>query len=134
MLLKIIRRPWIILSMLWVLGLLWTNQLYLQPKNPWRWETAIHHVPHSVSDLFVTSKVEGRIAIDADGWETLYLPPDTSPATIAEVKAALDQAMQIEIDAEKPGWYLGRVLMVVIPCFLLLLGELGVRVIRRYFV
>ena len=79
-LLKIIRRPWIILSILWVLGLLWTNQLHLEPQNPWRWETAIHHVPHSVSDLFVTSKVEGRIAIDADGWETLYLPPDTSTA------------------------------------------------------
>ena len=129
--LKITRRPWIILSLLWVFGLLWTNQLHLQPQNPWRWETAIHHVPHSVSDLFVTSKVEGRIAIDADGWETLYLPPDTSTATIAEVKAALDQAMQIEIEAEKPGWYLGRVLMVVVPCLLLLLGELGVKVIRR---
>lgn len=77
--------------------------------------------------MFVSSKVEGRIAIDADGWETHFLPPDTSPATIAEVKAALDQAMQIEIEAEKPGWYLGRVLMVVIPSFLLFLGELGIR-------
>jgi len=129
--LKISRRPWIILSLLWVFGLLWTNQLNLKPQNPWRWETAIHHVPHSVSDLFVTSKVEGRIAIDADGWETLYLPPDTSTATIAEVKEELDRAMQIEIVAERPGWYLGRVLVLVIPCFLLFLGELGVRVIRR---
>ena len=130
-LLKIIRRPWIILSILWVLGLLWTNHLHLQPQNPWRWETAIHHVPHSVSDLFVTSKVEGRIAIDADGWETLYLPPDTSPATIAEVKAALDQAMQIEIEAEKPWWYLGRVLMVVIPSLLFFLTEFGARSIGK---
>ncbi len=128
-LLKIIPRPWIILSMLWVLGLLWTNQLHLQPQNPWRWETAIHHVPHSILDLFVTSKVEDRIAIDADGWETLYLPPNTDTTTIAEVKAALDQAMQIEIEAEKPGEYLWRGLMVVIPCFLLFWGELGVRVI-----
>ena len=126
-LLKIICRPWIILSILWVLGLLWNNQLHLQPQNPWRWETAIHHVPHSVSDLFVTSKVEGRIAIDADGWETLYLPPNTSAATIAEVKATLDQATQIEIEAEKPGWYLGRVLMVVVPCLMFLLMEQGLR-------
>jgi hypothetical protein len=53
--------------------------------------------------LFVSSRVEGRIAIKADGWETYYLPPDTDPATVAEVKAALDHAMQIEIEAEKPG-------------------------------
>ena len=117
-LLVALRRPWIILSILWVLGLLWANQLHLQPPNPWRWETAIHHVPRSVLDLFVSSKTEGRIPIEADGWETYYLHPDTDPATIAEIKAALDQAMQIEIEAEKPGWYLGRVLMVVIPCFL----------------
>ncbi len=126
-LLKIIRRPWIILSMLWVLGLVWTTSTHLQHQNPWRWETAIHHVPSSVLAMFVSSKVEGRIAIDADGWETHFLPPDTSPATIAEVKAALDKAMQIEIEAEKPGWYLGRVLMVVIPSFLLFLGALGIR-------
>lgn len=128
--LKIIRRPWIILSILWVLGLIWTTPLHLQPQNPWRWETAIVHVPDSVMKLFVSSKVEGRIAIDADGWETFYLPPDTSPATIAEVKAALDQAMQIEIEAGKPGWYLWRVIVLVIPCLLLFLGELGVGVIR----
>jgi hypothetical protein len=117
--------------MLWVLGLIWTTPLHLQPQNPWRWETAIVHVPDSVMKLFVNSKVEGRIAIEADGWETFYLPPETSPATIAEVKAALDQAMQIEIEAEKPGRYLWRVLMVMIPCFLLFLGELGVRGIQR---
>ena len=121
------RRPWIILSILWVLVLLWTNQLHLQPQNPWRWETAIHHVPQSVIDLFVSSKTEGRIPIDADGWETYYLPPDTDPATVAEVKAALDHAMEIEIEAEKPGWYLGRVLMVVIPWFLLFCIEQGIR-------
>ena len=126
-----LRRPWIILSILWVIGLLWTNQLHLQPQNPWRWETAIHHVPRTVLDLFVSSKTEGRIPIDADGWETYYLPPDTDPATVAEVKAALDHAMQIEIEAEKPGWYLGRVLVVVIPWFLLFLGDLGVRGIRN---
>jgi len=117
--------------MLWVLGLVWTTPTHLQHQNPWRWETAIQHVPHSILDLFVSSKVEGRIAIDADGWETVYLPPNTDATTIAEVKAALDQAMQIEIKAEKPGWYLWRGLMVVIPCFLLFLGELGVIVIRR---
>jgi hypothetical protein len=117
--------------MLWVLGLIWTTPLHLQPQNPWLWETAIVHVPDSVLKLFVNSKVEGRIAIEADGWETFYLPPDTSPATIAEVKAALDQAMQIEVEAEKPGRYLWRVLMVMIPCFLLFLGELGVRGIQR---
>ena len=133
-LLKIIRRPWIILSMLWVLGLVWTTPTHLQHQNPWRWETAVHHVPSSVLAMFVSSKVEGRIAIDADGWETVYLPPNTDATTIAEVKAALDQAMQIEIEAEKPGWYLWRGLMVVIPCFLLFLGELGVRVIRSFFV
>ena len=133
-LLAVILRPWIILSILWVLGLVWTTPLHLQPQNPWRWETAIHHVPRPVLDLFVSSKTEGRIPIDADGWETYYLPPDTGTATIAEVKAALDHAMQIEIDAEKPGWYLGRVLLVVIPCFLFFLGELGVRGIRRYLV
>jgi hypothetical protein len=131
---KFLSRPWIILSMLWVLGLVWTTPSHLQSHNPWRWETAIHHVPHSILDLLVTSKVEGRIAIDADGWKTVYLPPNTDTTTIAEVKAALDQAMQIEIQAEKPGWYLWRGLMVVIPCFLLFLGELGVRVIRSYFV
>ena len=125
-----IRRPWIILSILWVLGVVQTNQLHLQPQNPWRWETAIHHVPHSVLDLFVSSKTEGRIPIDADGWETYYLPPATDSATIAEVKAALNHAMEIEIEAEKPGWYLGRVLIVVIPCFLLFLGQFGVRFIR----
>jgi len=120
--------------MLWVLGLLWTTPTHLQYQNPWRWETAIQHVPHSILNMFVSSKVEGRIAIDADGWETRYLPPDTDPATVAEVKAALDKAMQIEIEAEKPGWYLWRGLMVMIPCFLLFLGELGVRVIRSFFV
>jgi hypothetical protein len=81
-------------------------------------------------DLFVSSRVEGRIAIDADGWETYYLPPDTDPATVAEVKAALDHAMQVEIEAEKPGWYLWRVLVVVIPRLVFLLGELGLRKIR----
>jgi hypothetical protein len=116
--------------MLWVLGLVWTTPTHLQHQNPWRWETAVHHVPSSVLAMFVSSKVEGRIAIDADGWEALYLPPNTDTTTIAEVKAVLDQAMQIEIEAEKPGWYLGRGLMVVIPCLLILLGELGVRVIR----
>ena len=124
-----LRRPWIILSILWVLGLLWTNHLHLQPQNPWRWETAIHHVPRSVLDLFVSSKTEGRIPIDADGWETYYLPPDTDPATVAEVKSTLDHAMQIEMEAEKPWWYLGRVLMVVVPWSLLFLGELGIRMI-----
>ena len=119
-----------ILSILWVLGLLWTTPSHLEPQNPWRWETAIHHVPNSVLDLFVSSRVEGRIAIDADGWETYYLPANTDPATVAEVKAALDQAMQIEIEAEKPGWYLGRVLVVVIPCLVFLLGELMLRKIR----
>lgn len=125
-----IRRPWVILSILWVLGLLWTTPLHLEPQNPWRWETAIHHVPNSVLDLFVSSRVEGRIPIDADGWETYYLPPDTDPATVAEVKAALDHAMQMEIEAEKPGWYLWRVLVVLIPCLVFLLGELGLRRIR----
>ncbi len=125
-----LRRPRIILSILWVIGLLWTNQLHLKPQNPWRWETAIHHVPRSVLDLFVSSKTEGRIPIDADGWKTYYLPPDTDPATVAKVKAALDYAMEIEIEAEKPGWYLGRVLVVVVPCFLLFLGGLGVRYFR----
>jgi hypothetical protein len=115
--------------MLWVLGLVWTTPMHLQYQNPWRWETAVHHVPSSILDMFVSSKVEGRIAIDADGWETHFLPPGTSDATIAEVKAALDQAMQIEIEAEKPGGYLGRGLMVVIPCFLLFLGELGIKTI-----
>jgi hypothetical protein len=117
--------------MLWVLGLVWTTPTHLQHQNPWRWETAIHHVPHSILDLFVSSKVEGRIAIDADGWETHFLPPDTSPATIAEVKAALDKAMQIEIEAEKPGWYLWRGLMVVIPCFLLFFLEIIFRRLNR---
>ena len=74
--------------------------------------------------MFVSSKVEGRIAIDADGWETRYLPPDTDPATVAEVKAALDKAMQIEIEAEKPGWYLWRGLMVMIPCLVFWMFEI----------
>jgi hypothetical protein len=133
-LLEVIRRPWIILSILWVLGLVWTTPSHLQLQNPWRWETAIHHVPRSVLDLFVSSKTEGRIPIDADGWETYYLPPDTDPATVAKVKAALDYAMEIEIEAEKPWWYLGRVLVVVVPCFFLFLADLGVRGIRRYLV
>jgi hypothetical protein len=120
------------MSMLWVLGLVWTTPTHLQHQNPWRWETAIHHVPHSILDLFVSSKVEGRIAIDTDGWETHFLPPDTSPATIAEVKAALDKAMQIEIEAEKPGWYLGRVLMVVIPCLVFLLVEYIANILLKF--
>jgi len=74
--------------------------------------------------MFVSSQVEGRIPIDAEGWETRYLPPDTDPATVAEVKAALDHAMQIEIETEKPGWYLGRILVVVIPSLLFYLGEI----------
>jgi hypothetical protein len=130
-LLEAIRRPWIILSILWVLGLVWTNQLHLQPQNPWRWETAIHHVPRFVLDSFVSSKTEGRIPIDADGWETYYLPPDTDPATVAEVKSTLDNAMQIEIEAEKPGWYLWRGLMVVIPCLVFLLGNSFINKIRK---
>jgi hypothetical protein len=129
--LRVICRPWIILSLLWVLGLAFTNPLHLEPQNPWRWETAIRRVPHSILDLFVSSKVEGRIAIDADGWETRYLPPGTDPATVAEVKAALDKAMQIEIEAERPGWYLGRVLVLVIPSLLFFLIEFGARRIRK---
>ncbi len=81
--------------------------MYLQPPNPWRWETAIHHVPHSVLYLFVRSKTEGRIPIEAYGCENLYLPPDADQATVTEVKTALDHAMQIEIEAEKPWRYLG---------------------------
>ncbi len=124
-------RPWIILSILWVLGLVWTKSSQLEPQNPWRWETAIYHVPNSVLDMFVSSRVEGRIPIDAEGWETRYLPPDTDPATVAEVKAALDHAMQIEIEAEKPGWYLGKFLIIAIPSLIFLLCELAVKKIRR---
>jgi hypothetical protein len=43
-----------------------------------------------------------------------YLPLDTDPATVAEVKAVFDLAMQVEIKSEKPDWYLGRVLSVAI--------------------
>jgi hypothetical protein len=125
-----IRRPWLIISLLWLLGLLWTTPLHLEPQNPWRWETAIQHVPGSVLKLFVTSSVTGRIPIEADGWENLYLPPDADQATVAEVKAALDHAMQIEIEVEKPWWYLGQFLTIVVPCFLLFLGELGIRKIK----
>lgn len=82
-------------------------------------------MPHSVLNLFVASKVEGRIPINADGWETHYLPPDTDPATVDEVKAALDRAMQIEIDSEKPEWYLSRLLVVVIPSLLFFLLNSG---------
>ena len=124
------RRPWIILSFLWILGLAWNSHWQLEPHNPWRWETAIQHVPDSVLKLFVTSSVTGRIPIEADGWENLYLPTDADQATVAEVKAALDHAMEIEIEAEKPWWYLERFLMIVIPCFLLFLGELGIRKIK----
>ncbi len=81
--------------------------------------------------LFVSSIVTRRIPIEADGWETLYLPADTSPATIAEVKAALDLAMQIEIEAEKPGWYLGRFLIIAIPYLIFLLCELAVKKIKN---
>ena len=122
-------RPWIILSILWVLGLVLTKSSQLEPQNPWRWETAIYHVPNSVLDMFVSSRVEGRIPIDAEGWETRYLPPNTDYATVVEVKAALENAMQIEIEAEKPDWYLGRFLVLVIPCFFLFLAELGIRMI-----
>ena len=124
-------RPWIILSILWVLGLVLTKSSQLEPQNPWRWETAIYHVPNSVLDMFVSSRVEGRIPINAEGWETRYLPPDTDPATVAAVKAALDNAMQIEIEAEKPEWYLSRLLIVVIPSLLFFLIEFGVRKIIK---
>ena len=125
-------RPWIILSILWVLGLVLTKSSQLEPQNPWRWETAIYHVPNSVLDMFVSSRVEGRIPIDAEGWETYYLPPDTDPATVAAVKAALDNAMQIEIESEKPGWYLGKFLIIVIPSLIFLLCELAANKIRSY--
>ena len=124
------RRPWAILSFLWILGLAWISHWQLEPHNPWRWETAIQHVPDSVLKLFVTSSVTGRIPIEADGWENLYLPPDADQATVAEVKAALDHAMEIEIEAEKPWWYLERFLMIVIPCFLLFLVESGIRKVK----
>jgi len=124
------RRPWAILSFLWILGLAWISHWQLEPHSPWRWETAIQHVPDSVLKLFVTSSVTGRIPIEADGWENLYLPPDADQATVAEVKAALDHAMEIEIEAEKPWWYLERFLMIVIPCFLLFLVELGIRKVK----
>ena len=124
-------RPWIILSILWVLGLVLTKSSQLEPQNPWRWETAIYHVPNSVLDMFVSSRVEGRIPIGAEGWETRYLPPDTDPATVAAVKAALDNAMQIEIESEKPGWYLGKFLIIAIPSLIFLLCELAVKKIRR---
>ena len=81
--------------------------------------------------MFVSSRVEGRIPINAEGWETRYLPPDTDPATVAAVKAALDNAMQIEIEAEKPEWYLSRLLIVVIPSLLFFLIEFGVRKIIK---
>ena len=58
-------------------------------------------------------------------WETFSLQPDIDPATVAEVKAALHQAKQIENEGEKPAWYLGRVLMVLIPCFLVFWGSWG---------
>ena len=125
------RRPWVILSFLWILGLAWISHWQIEPQNPWRWETAIQHVPDSTTKLFVSSNLPGRISIDADGWENLYLPPDADQATIAEVKAALDHAMQIEIEAEKPWWYLGRFLCLVIPSMVFLLCELGVKKIRR---
>jgi hypothetical protein len=124
------RRPWAILSLLWALGLAWISHWQLEPHNPWRWETAIQHVPDSVLKLFVTSSVTGRIPVEADGWENLYLPPDVDQATVAEVKAALDHAMEIEIEAEKPWWYLERFLTIVIPCFLLFLVELGIRKVK----
>ncbi|CAM8656977.1 hypothetical protein MCEMSE6_02720 [Oxalobacteraceae bacterium] len=63
--------------------------------------------------------------------ETHYLPPDTDPATVAAVKAALENAMQIEIESEKPGWYLGKFLIIVIPSLIFLLCELAVKKIRR---
>ena len=124
-------RPWIILSILWVLGLVLTKSSQLEPQNPWRWETAIYHVPNSVLDMFVSSQVEGRIPIDAEGWETRYLPPDTDPANVAAVKAALDNAMQIEIESEKPRWYLGKFLIIAIPSLIFLLCELAAKKIRR---
>ena len=124
------RRPWAILSFLWILGLAWISHWQIEPQNPWRWETAIQHVPDSVLKLFVASSVKDRIPIEADGWENLYLPPDADQATVAEVKAALDHAMEIEIEAEKPWWYLERFLMIVIPCFLLFLVELGIRKVK----
>jgi hypothetical protein len=55
----------------------------------------------------------------------------TDTTTIAEVKAALDQAMQIEIEAEKPGRYLWKGLIVVIPCFLLFFLEIIFRRLNR---
>jgi hypothetical protein len=126
------RRPWVILSLLWTLGLAWISHWQIEPQNPWRWETAIQHVPDSVLKLFVASSVTDRMPIEADGWENLYLPPDADQATVAEVKAALDNAMQIEIEAEKPWWYLGRFLCLVIPSMVFLLFELAANKIRSY--
>ena len=121
------RRPWVILSFLWILGLPWISHWQIEPQNPWRWETAIQHVPDSTTKLFVSSNLPGKIPIDADGWETHYLPPDTDQATVDEVKAVLDHAMQIEIEVEKPGWYLGRFLIIVISSLIFLLCELGIK-------
>ena len=73
--------------------------------------------------------VSGPIPIEADGWESHYLPPDTDQATVAEVKAALDLAMQVEIKSEKPSWHLGKILLVAIQCLVFLLGKLGARII-----
>ena len=50
------------------------------------------------------------------------------PQGLAGIEQA--PAMEIEIEAEKPWWYLERFLMIVIPCFLLFLVELGIRKVK----
>ena len=42
------------------------------------------------------------LPIEANGWETNYLPANTDQVPVTKVKTALELAMQVEIKSEKP--------------------------------
>ena len=70
------------------------------------------------------------LPIEANGWETNYLPANTDQVPVTKVKTALELAMQVENKSEKRSWHLGKILLVAIQCLVFLLGKLGARIIR----